>query len=82
MYVCNFFQKTYKTINQSPVVAPVEAWVKCSNDASFRILTALSLQQKWQSTNNAHTRRKDALSAILLHANKLEEKGWEGVFPY
>ena len=59
--------KTYKTINQSPVVAPVEAWVKCSKDASLRIWTALSLQHTWKNTNNVQTRRTDMLSAILLY---------------
>ena len=60
-------------MSQSPVVAPVEAWVKCSKDASFRIWTALSLQQIWKNTNTVHTRSKDTPSAILLHSRKLGE---------
>lgn len=34
---------TYNMTNQSPVVAPVAAWVRCSNTSSFNSRTAGSL---------------------------------------
>ena len=75
--------KTYKTINQSPVVAPVEAWVKCSKDLSSRILTELSHQQNWHTTSwsNVQSLMKLTMSAMFEKWNGFDreqqlEIGW------
>ena len=48
-------KRTYKTTSQSPVVAPVAAWVKCSKLSSSRVFKALSPNAVEITASNAHT---------------------------
>lgn len=64
---------TYKTTSQSPVVAPVDAWVKCSNDWSSRDFRALSPKESWNNISN--TRQTICPSAILSSTRENLELG-------